>query len=131
MIRLLSATLIAVMLAGVVHIAAVQTVPWIAPRLPRDRLVELGAELAFTPFADKLTATDLDPAFRYAACVFDLAQGPVVIEAAPGTDYWGLSLHDRPLLRPQQSVGRAGTGDDRRRPGGSSRAARARSPGAQ
>ena len=33
------------------------------------------------------------PDFAYAACPYDLAEGPVIISAAPWGDYWSLSLY--------------------------------------
>ncbi len=33
------------------------------------------------------------PDFAYAACPYDLAEGPVFISAAPWNDYWSLSLY--------------------------------------
>jgi uncharacterized membrane protein len=33
------------------------------------------------------------PDFAYAACPYDLAEGPVIISAAPWDDYWSLSLY--------------------------------------
>lgn len=94
MIRLALALLLCVVLAGMVHIAAIQAVPLVAPAPARLRLSTLGTPLAFHPVSSREIARDLDPAFRYAVCVYDLSTGPVAIEAAPGPDYWSLSFHD-------------------------------------
>lgn len=48
--------------------------------------------------SDRVTETSRtivrpSPDFAYAACPYDLGDGPVVIAAAPWQDYWSLSLY--------------------------------------
>jgi len=95
MIRLWSAAVLALALAGVVHIVTVQLVPHVAPESAFDRLTQrFGPQLAFHRMPAELAPDELDPAFRYAACLFDLSSGSVSIDVELRAEYWGISLYD-------------------------------------
>lgn len=95
MIRFWSTAIVGLALAGIIHVVALQLIPLLTPQLARERLAMLGGELQFHQIVEEPVTPDLDPAFRYAVCLFDMSQGPVAVEVAPGGDYWGLSFHDR------------------------------------
>lgn len=86
----------ALIIAVIVHLAAIFAVPRVLMNVAMDRLGAAGVNVWH--LSDRVTAASRwvvrpAPDFAYSACVFDLAEGPVVIAAAPWDDYWSLSLY--------------------------------------
>lgn len=86
----------ALIIAVLVHFAAIFAVPRVMMNVAMDRLGAAGVNVWH--LSDRVTAASRwvvrpSPDFAYSACVFDLSQGPVVITATPWDDYWSLSLY--------------------------------------
>ncbi len=87
------------MLAGIIHIATVISVPYFATndawaemhRFGRDRVFHVlpQAEPGSEPLAS------LDPRMLYAVCRFSLDDGPVRIRASLLDDFWSIAIFDR------------------------------------
>jgi uncharacterized membrane protein len=84
-------------LAGLIHIMAVLSLPMLAPRNAHARLAELGPantmmELpAATPGRQVMPM--MAPDVRYAFCRFDLANGPVRVKATIADELWLIGLY--------------------------------------
>jgi uncharacterized membrane protein len=86
----------ALIVAVLVHFIAVFAVPYVLMNVAMKRIGAAG-ENAWH-MSERVTAASRQivrpaPDFAYSACVFDLAQGPVIISATPWDDYWSLSLY--------------------------------------
>jgi uncharacterized membrane protein len=104
--RFLYLTLCGLVLGGIVHIATILMVPWMARNDAVSRFGGLGAEgraeridpdqggtgAATGP---ALPIVDHDPATLIAACGFDLGEGPLRVIARTGTTPLALSIHPR------------------------------------
>lgn len=90
---------VGIVLAGLVHIGSLLGVPRFATQGPFERLAGLGPEGVFTTLADEGDAANLlpfrDPSFVVAACRYDLASGPIAVEAALPSTYGAVSIHNR------------------------------------
>jgi uncharacterized membrane protein len=104
--RFIYLTICGLVLGGIVHIATILMVPWMARNDAVTRFGELGAEGRAEridpgradPGAgmDGLRAVvDHDPATLIAACGFDLTEGPLRVIARTGTTPLALSIHPR------------------------------------
>jgi uncharacterized membrane protein len=87
----------AALIAGAIaHIALVQAVP----RVMMDKAIERigGGATNVWRLADRVTPESRQivrpsPDFAYAACSYDLSEGPVTIHVEPWNTYWSLSLY--------------------------------------
>lgn len=87
----------ALIIAAVVHFAAIFAVPRVLMNVAIDRIGAVSGVNAWR-LSDRVTATSRwvvrpSPDFAYSTCVFDLSNGPVVITATPWDSYWSLSLY--------------------------------------
>lgn len=86
----------ALIIAALVHFAAILAVPRVLMHVAMERFGEGGSNTwhlseRVTVATQKIVRTS--PDFAYSACVYDLRNGPVVISAAPWDEYWSLSLY--------------------------------------
>jgi len=86
----------ALIVAALVHFAAIFAVPRVLMNVAMERIGAAGANVWHT--TGRVTAASRQivrpsPDFAYSACVFDLSGGPVIITATPWDDYWSLSLY--------------------------------------
>jgi uncharacterized membrane protein len=86
----------ALAVAALVHFAAIFAVPRVMMNVAMERLGSAGVNAWH--LGDRVTAASRQivrpsPDFAYSVCVFDLAEGPVVITATRWDDYWSLSLY--------------------------------------
>ena len=84
-------------LAGLIHIIAVLTLPMLAPKNAHARLAALGPanNMIELPAAapGRQIMPMMAPDVRYAFCRFDLANGPVRLKAAVPDDLWLVALY--------------------------------------
>ena len=89
--------LLCLVLAGLIHIAAVLALPALAPKNAWARLVPLGEPNAMIllPAASpgNQVMPMMGPDIRYAMCRFDLKHGPVRIRAGVPNDLWLIALY--------------------------------------
>lgn len=100
MIRALYTLLLALVLAGIIHILVVLLIPYYADRDAWATLASKGEAWNFSIVATpgNVQPSDLplvDPAFGVAACRFDLSQSPLIVEANGDLPYWSVALFDR------------------------------------
>ena len=86
----------ALIVAALVHFAAIIAVPRVLMHVAMERFGEDGTNVwhlgeRVTVATQKIVRSS--PDFAYSACVYDLSNGPVVISAAPWDEYWSLSLY--------------------------------------
>lgn len=86
----------ALIIAVAVHFVAVFAVPYALMNVAMQRIGAAGENTWH--MSERVTAASRQivrpaPDFAYSACVFDLAEGPVIITATPWDDYWSLSLY--------------------------------------
>lgn len=98
--RILYGALLALVLAGIVHILVVLLIPSYAEQDAWAKLARNGGSWEFSivarPGLDKASELPLaDPAFGVAACRFDLSESPLVVEAAGDLPFWSVALFDR------------------------------------
>jgi uncharacterized membrane protein len=91
--------LLCVVLAGLIHIAAVLSLPALAPKNAWARLAPLGPANTMIqippPTPGHETMPMMAPDVRYAVCRFDLSGGPVRVKAAVPNDLWLIALYTR------------------------------------
>jgi uncharacterized membrane protein len=84
-------------LAGLIHIVAVLTLPTLAPRNAQARLADLGpvnTMIKLPPATPgKQAMPMMAPDVRYAYCRFDLTNGPVRLSATIADDLWLIGLY--------------------------------------
>jgi uncharacterized membrane protein len=89
--------LLCIVLAGLIHIAAVLTLPALAPKNAWARLVPLGPPNTMLqlplPSPGHEIMPMMAPDVRYAVCRFDLGSGPVRVRAAVPNDLWLIALY--------------------------------------
>lgn len=89
--------LLCLVLAGLIHIAAVLTLPTLAPKDAWARLVPLGPAntMIQIPPADPEQGIMpmMAPDVRYAFCRYDLAGGPVRLKASVPSDLWLIAFY--------------------------------------
>lgn len=101
--KLVWATLCGLVLAGMVHVAAVLALPWLSERDAFSRLrgtisadkSELVAPPVGSAGEGGAWLPRPDPAVALAACAYNLDEGPVRISARVGTLFQSLSFHAR------------------------------------
>lgn len=89
---------VGLLLGGVVHIASLLALPYLAPRDAYARLAALGPANTFIALDREDAAKRLplqDPAFLYLACRFDLTSGPLDIRVPLASDYVTASFYGR------------------------------------
>lgn len=97
--RLFVPVISGLVLGGLVHILSIFALPQLAQNDAYARLSTLGKtnEVVFipepTPFQSLLPR--LDPAFVYAACVFDLSRGPLAIAVPATPDMTSVAFYTR------------------------------------
>lgn len=88
---------LAVVLAGLIHVVAVLTLPVLAPRDAHARLAGLGPVNAMiqlpaiTP--GQQVMPNMAPDVRYAVCLFDLTDGPVRLRANIPDELWLIAFY--------------------------------------
>ena len=89
--------LLCLVLAGLIHIAAVLALPGLAPKNAWARLVSLGPTntmIVFPPVGPgKEVMPMMAPDVRYAFCRFDLAQGPVRLKGTVPNELWMIAFY--------------------------------------
>jgi uncharacterized membrane protein len=89
--------LLCLVLAGLIHIAAVLTLPALAPKNAWSRLVPLGPPntmiLLPPPSPGQEVMPMMAPDVRYAVCRFDLGLGPVRLRATVPNDLWLIAFY--------------------------------------
>ena len=100
MIRTIYILLLALVLAGIVHILVVLLIPSYAARDAWATLASKGEAWSFSIIAQPsdIENSDLplvDPSFGVAACRFNLAESPLVVEATGDLPFWSVALFDR------------------------------------
>ena len=84
-------------LAGLIHIVAVLTLPMLAPRNAQARLAALGPAntMIELPAAapGRQAMPMMAPDVRYAFCRFDLTNGPIRLRAAIADELWLIALY--------------------------------------
>jgi uncharacterized membrane protein len=79
------------LLAGVIHVVAVLTLPDVAPDDAVDRVLRAVRPAGMTLLpADGSVITDLDPFFVHAACAVNGADGPTEVTGEMPADVWTL-----------------------------------------
>jgi uncharacterized membrane protein len=91
--------LLGLVLAGLIHIVAVLTLPMLAPKNAWSRLVSLGPANSMIVLPPSTPAQQVMPMMapdvRYAFCRFDLAGGPVRVRATVPDDLWLIAFYTR------------------------------------
>jgi uncharacterized membrane protein len=89
--------LLCLVLAGLIHIAAVLSLPALAPKNAWTRLIPLGpvnTMIQIPPGSPEQSVLPMmAPDVRYAFCRFDLANGPVRLKAAVPDDLWLIAFY--------------------------------------
>ena len=84
-------------LAGLIHIAAVLTLPMLAPRNAQARLAALGPANTMIELPAAAPGRQIMPMMapdvRYAFCRFDLANGPIRLKATIADELWLIALY--------------------------------------
>ena len=91
---------VGLVLAGVVHILIILLIPSYAERDAWAKLAELGEPWNFSIVAlpGKQNSNNLplvDPLFGVAACRFNLAESPLIVETTGGVPFWSVAVFDR------------------------------------
>jgi uncharacterized membrane protein len=89
--------LLCLVLAGLIHIAAVVALPGLAPKNAWARIIPLGPtntmiELPLLSPGHEFMPM-MAPDVRYAVCHFDLSQGPVRLKGAVPNDLWMIAFY--------------------------------------
>jgi uncharacterized membrane protein len=99
MLRLAYALILGLFGAGIVHIVVLLLVPSYSQRDAWSRLAEASGPYRMTRLDASAGGEPLlgaaDPLFVVAACRFDLAEGPVQVEAEGRVPFWSASIYDR------------------------------------
>jgi len=89
--------LLCLVLAGLIHIAAVLALPGLAPKNGWARLVPLGPTNTMIQMTPLTPGQEVMPMMaadvRYAFCRFDLAQGPVRLKGSVPNDLWMIAFY--------------------------------------
>ena len=89
--------MLGLVLAGLIHIVAVLTLPMLAPRNAQARLAALGPAntMIELPAAapGRQAMPMMAPDVRYAFCRFDLTNGPIRLRAAIADELWLIALY--------------------------------------
>lgn len=87
----------AIILACIIHVAAVLGLPLLAPKTAWDRLSALGEpnEMVILPAAapEHQSLPMMAPDVRYAVCRFDISEGPVRLSTQILDDFWVIAFY--------------------------------------
>lgn len=85
------------LLGGIVHLASILTLPRTATQdaFTRLQFTPVNAVSRPLPNADEAILPFMDPAFVYATCRYDLAQGPLKLIAPVSPSYTSVSFYSR------------------------------------
>ena len=87
----------AVVLAGLIHVIAVLTLPVLAPRNAHARLAALGPAntIIQLPAVEpgQQVMPNMAPDVRYAMCLFDLTEGPIHLRANIRDELWLIAFY--------------------------------------
>jgi uncharacterized membrane protein len=89
-------TVCILLLAGVVHLGYVLIVPPIEMRAKIDELRQIAGDGALTVLSREDSVRLMGPDGRWlvhALCVYDLAEGPVMINATVPNSYWSMAIY--------------------------------------
>jgi uncharacterized membrane protein len=88
---------LALVLAGLIHVVAVLTLPLLAPKDAQARLAAVGPTNAMLqlppPAPGRQVMPMMAPDVRYAMCRFDLTNGPVRLRATIADDLWLIAFY--------------------------------------
>jgi uncharacterized membrane protein len=88
---------LAVVLAGLIHVVAVLTLPMLAPRDAQARLAALGPANTMiqlpAPAPGRQVMPLMAPDVRYAVCRYDLSKGPVRLKARIADERWVIAFY--------------------------------------
>ena len=88
---------LAVVLAGLIHVVAVLTLPLLAPRDAHARLGALGSANTMIQLPPVMPGQqvmpNMAPDVRYAVCLFDLSNGPVRLRAKIPDELWLIAFY--------------------------------------
>lgn len=91
------AVIAALVIAGIIHIAAILGLPYLAPKDAWDRLSSLAEpnSLEVLPQAspDQQTLPMMAPDMRYAICRYDVSEGPIRLSTQILDDLWVIALY--------------------------------------
>jgi uncharacterized membrane protein len=86
-----------VVLAGLIHVIAVLTLPMLAPRDAQARLAALGPANTMIelpePSPGRQVMPMMAPDVRYAVCRYDLSNGPVRLKARIADELWLIAFY--------------------------------------
>ena len=89
--------MLGLVLAGLIHIVAVLTLPMLAPKNAHARLAALGPANTMIQIPPLAPGNEVMPMMapdvRYAFCRFDLAQGPVRLKGSVPSDLWMIAFY--------------------------------------
>ena len=84
-------------LAGLIHVVAVLTLPMLAPRDAQARLAALGPANTMiqlpAPAPGRQVMPMMAPDVRYAVCRYDLSKGPVRLKAQIADELWLIAFY--------------------------------------
>ncbi|KZK81666.1 hypothetical protein PsW64_02254 [Pseudovibrio sp. W64] len=84
------------LVAGIIHVAIVLSVPAYVPHSPYERVGGFGADRSFQMLPPILPRSeplpDLDPSMRHAICRYSLENGPLIVSAVAPSPFWSLGL---------------------------------------
>lgn len=87
----------ALMGAAIVHILTVLLLPGTVMAVAMARLADAGADRGILhvppPTAEARSVVRPSPDLAYSVCLFDLARGPLLVEAAIPDTYWSISAY--------------------------------------
>lgn len=88
---------LALVLAGLIHVVAVLTLPMLAPRDAHARLTALGPANTMiqvpAPAPGQQVMPMMAPDVRYALCRYDLSKGPVRLRARIANELWLIAFY--------------------------------------
>ncbi|MBA5779042.1 hypothetical protein H2509_18085 [Stappia sp. F7233] len=84
---------------GIIHIFVIFSIPSFVPDVAYERIGRLGATEGFVRLASVTAGAEplpmLDPAMAHAACRYELADGPVRLDAEIDAPFWSFALFNR------------------------------------
>lgn len=97
--KLIYGAVLTLLVAGIVHIAIILIVPYFAARdawttLSRDMRPWTFSTVA-TPGSTNSKLPQIDPMMGVAACLFDLSEAPLQVEASGALPFWSVAVFDR------------------------------------
>jgi len=99
MSRLFYLFLVGLVLAGIVHLTIILLIPSYATKDAWTRLASKSAVWSFAPVANPESPRSVlplvDPAFRMAACRFDLNEAPLRLSSNGTAPFWSVAIFDR------------------------------------